>query len=199
MSYAKIVNNARFKKLDKESDFIHTPSWKLEDGNIKFVGEQGHQESVFTTEDYGSFRLFVTMRITQTVTINSTHLAVMLWGKRKEAGDFGSKGFVSIIPPRTWMWDYRRDEWFYAQKRIENGFLQEDWNEVEILADLKTGTIRTAVNGKETVGFTYEHDLNELVKGPIAFQQHWDGIPEYKDIYIEVEPEHSDRLLSVEE
>ncbi|MBR2223621.1 MAG: DUF1080 domain-containing protein [Christensenellaceae bacterium] len=199
MSYKEFTDRPGMRALNEAKDFDYTDSWVIEDGNIRWVGYQGGQESAFTKEDFGSFRLFVTMRITETVTPNSTHLAVMIWGKRPAEGTYGSKGFVSIIPPNTWMWDYRRDCWIYAQKRYEHNLAQEEWHEVEILTDIKRGHIRTAVDGLETIDYFYQHDLRDLVAGPIAFQQHWDGIPEYKDIYIEVDPKDADKLLTVKE
>ena len=178
------------------NSFVCSPDWAVRDGCIRFTGAPG-QQSIFTKKDYSSFRVFVTMRILSPVTPNSSHLAVMMWGKRPAPGDYRSSGFISVIPPNAWMWDYKHNEWIYPQKRTDHGFRQDEWNEVEVLADIKTGHIRVAVNGLETTEYFYEHDLSELAAGSVAFQQHHDGIPEYKDIYIISDPEDADRLLTV--
>lgn len=65
-----------------------------------------------------------------------------------------------------------------------------------MLAHLKTGTIRVAVNGIEVTRYTDE-DPARLRKGPIGLQIHTGASEvEYKALFLEIDP-HEDRLVTL--
>jgi hypothetical protein len=66
---------------------------------------------------------------------------------------------------------------------------------MEILANLKTGTLRVAVDGREIARYK-DKDPRRLTAGPLAMQRHGGGGSEYKDIFVERDPTE-DRLLTV--
>lgn len=175
--------------------WIQTGNWAIREDAIIWNGKPG-QESVWSERDYGSFRLFLTMRLTEIVTPDSSHEAVLIWGKRPPAGVFGSAGFLSVIPPDGWLWSYK------TNSLIETDFQGKDspdptqWHRVEIVANIKTGHILMAVNGVKMLEHTYKGNLSDLVPGPIGLQQHHDGVPAFKEIYMEENPAQ-DVLVSI--
>ena len=92
------------------------------------------------------------------------------------------------------MWDYFVNDDNIGETRIVKGErIDETWHLTEILANFETGTMRAAVNGQEVT--TYQSpDPARRARGPIGMQRHGKGVSEYREIWIEVDPE-DDRLL----
>jgi hypothetical protein len=126
--------------------------------------------SAFTKADYGDFRLVVSSRMAP---VNNDHLGVLFWGPRPAEG--------SVDLPHETVAAGSRDF--------------ESWNVTEILASVKTGTLRLAVDGREIVRYT-DKDPARLSKGPIGMRKHGGGGSEYRDIFLEVDPTE-DRLYTV--
>jgi hypothetical protein len=183
-------------KKETIKNWIHNKNWHIEDGAISWKSGAG-KDAVWSAGDYGSFRLFIDMRIIEIISLTSSHLAVLLWGPRKETGDFSSRGFISVIPPIGWMWDYKTDASLTPRFQNPENNRFAEWNEVEILACLETGTIQMGVNGVYVMRWE-SGGRKDLEPGPIGLQMHWDGKPQYKNIWIETNPEDRENLVSVE-
>ncbi len=118
------------------------------------------------------------------------------WGDRES--DWGYGQCILVIPPTGHFWDYhtgKSGDPPYA-KLAQPSFDPHVWNEMEILAHLKTGTVRVAVNGVELTRYADENP-SRLKKGPIGLQIHSGASEvEYKDIEIEIDPKDN-RLVTV--
>jgi hypothetical protein len=169
----------------------HDPqNWTIVEGAMRGFGPGAR--SAFTKTDYGSFRLIVSSRMAP---VNKDHLGILFWGPRPEAGSIAFTKNIQVQPPHGAMWDY------FENKALEREVLTpgsrdfEAWNVCEILANLETGTLRVAVDGREIVRYT-DKDPKRLSKGPIGMQKHGQGGSEYKDIWVETDP-REDRLYTI--
>ena len=164
--------------------------WSVKDGAIRGVTEHGGQ-LILTSGDYSDFRLILQSRLVS----EKNHLGVCFWGERKT--DWGYGECILVIPPTGGMWDYHPGKKGPLREKLPHPDVDPHvWHESEILAHLKTGTIRMAVNGVEVTRYTDE-DATRLRKGPIGLQIHAGASEvEYKDIRIEIDPKE-DRLLTV--
>jgi len=95
------------------------------------------------------------------------------------------------------MWDYHPGKKSPPREKLPHpDFDPHLWHETEILAHLKTGTVRMAVNGVEVTRYTDE-DPARLRKGPIGLQIHAGASEvEYKDLVVEIDPKE-DRLMTL--
>lgn len=165
-------------------------NWTIVDGAMRGFGQGAR--SAFTTADYGSFRLIVTSRMAP---VNKDHLGVLFWGPRPEPGSIAYTKNIHVQPPHAAMWDY------FENHALEPQLLQpvsrdyEAWNTLEILANIDTGSLRVAVDGREIMHYT-DKDPTRLTRGPIGMQKHGSGGSEYKDIFIEANPV-DDKLYTV--
>lgn len=164
--------------------------WSVRDGTIHGITERGGQ-LILTSGSYSDFRLIVQSRLVS----EKNHLGICFWGERK--ADWGYGECILVIPPTGGMWDYHPGKKGPPREKMPHpDFDPHVWHESEILAHLKTGTIRMAVNGVEVTRYTDE-DATRLRKGPIGLQIHAGASEvEYKDIRIEIDPK-DDRLLTV--
>ena len=196
-SLATFPHKAKLKSLFNGKDlegWDGNANWTVVDGAIRGNGGSGlGQSSIWTTKDFGSFRLIVTSRMLE---VNNDHLGVLFWGARPEKGNYKSKGFLQVQPPNGSMWDYIINKDPKPDRLIPNPRLPyTEWSTIEILANLSTGEVRTASNGIELVNYKAS-DPSVWKKGPIGMQQHGKGIIEYKDIFIEENPKQN-RLITV--
>jgi hypothetical protein len=164
--------------------------WSVKDGAIHGISEKGNQ-LILSDGGYADFRLVFKSRLLS----ESNHLGVCFWGER--AADWSYGQCILVIPPTGHFWDYHRGKGAPPYDKLaETGFDPHAWHETEILANLKTGTVRVAVNGVELTRYTDE-DPTRLKTGPVGLQIHSGASEvEYKDIEIETDPK-DDRLITV--
>jgi hypothetical protein len=164
--------------------------WSVVEGAIHGVAEKGGQ-LIYTEGDYTDFRLILKSRLVS----EKNHLGVCFWGDRKP--DWGYGECILVIPPTGGMWDYHPGKKGPPRERLPRpDFDPHQWHETEILAHLRDGTIRMAVNGIEVNRYRDE-DPTRLRKGPIGLQIHAGAsVVEYKDLEIEVDPK-DDRLITL--
>jgi hypothetical protein len=164
--------------------------WSVKDDAIHGITEHGGQ-LILSNGDYSDFRLILKSRLVS----EKNHLGVCFWGERKT--DWGYGNCILVIPPTGGMWDYHPGKKGPPREKLPHpDFDPGAWHESEILAHLKTGTIRMAVNGVEVTRYTDE-DATRLRRGPIGLQIHAGASEvEYKDIRLELDPKE-DRLITV--
>ncbi|HZP61471.1 MAG TPA: DUF1080 domain-containing protein [Opitutaceae bacterium] len=170
-------------------------NWTIEDGAMRGTGKYGQ---IFTKQDYGSFRLIVTARVvTPEVNTGSGHLGILFWGDRPAPGTYSTAHALQVQPPHGAMWDYRINKDVKPIRVIpRQNLLYHDWHTSEILANLRTGEVRMAVDGVEIIRYR-DADASVRKKGPVGMQIHSaKSIVEYKDIRIEPDP-GEDRLITV--
>jgi hypothetical protein len=168
-------------------------SFVVKDGVIASTGKGAH---AWTKEDYGDFRIFMTVR-----QIKGNHKpCTTLWGTRPAGGTAarGLKG-IQFQPPLGGSWDYRsntdpkgKPQWMYPNPRPTFDVLK--WHRCEILAHVSKGEFRAAcceIEGKDNCKAVevlhYVDPTNK--KGPFALMMHNAGLfDEFKDIMVEVDP-----------
>lgn len=169
-----------------------TTNWTIVDGAMRGFGKGAR--AAFTKADYGSFRLIVTSRMAP---VNQDHLGVLFWGPRPEPDSLAFTRSLQVQPPHGAMWDYFENVALQREVLTPGSRDYESWNTMEMLANLKDGSVRVAVDGREIVGYT-DKDPARLTKGPIGMQKHGSGGSEYKDIFVEPDPTE-DRLYTVKQ
>jgi len=165
--------------------------WSVKDGAIRGVTDETRGELLLSDGNFGDFRLILKSRLVS----ESNHLGVCFWGERRT--DFRYGDCVLVIPPHGGMWDYRPGKGSPPRENIPHTKADpHQWHETEVLGNIKTGTLRMAVNGIEIVRYKDE-DPSRLKRGPIGLQIHSGAsIVEYKDLEVEIDPKE-DRLLTV--
>ncbi len=165
--------------------------WSVKDGAIHGVTNETRGELLLTDGDYADFRLILKSRLVS----DSNHLGMCFWGERRDDWRYGD--CILVIPPHGGMWDYHPGKGSPPRENIPHTKADpHQWHETEVLARLKAGTVRMAVNGIEIVRYKDE-DPSRLKRGPIGLQIHSGAsIVEYKDIEVEVDP-REDRLITV--
>lgn len=165
--------------------------WSVVDGAIHGVTDKTPGELILTDGDYADFRLILKSRLVS----ESNHLGMCFWGERRADWRYGE--CILVIPPNHGMWDYHPGKGSPPRETLEHPtFDPHLWHETEVLAHIKNGTVRVAVNGVEVTRYKDE-DPSRLKKGPIGLQIHSGAsIVEYKDIEIEVDPTE-DRLITL--
>jgi hypothetical protein len=128
----------------------HDPqNWTIVDGAMRGFGSGAR--AAFTKADYGSFRLVVTSRMAP---VNKDHLGILFWGPRPAEGSLAYSKNLQVQPPHGAMWDYFENKALEREVVTPGSRDFESWNVTEILANLKTGSVRVAVDGKEIVRYT---------------------------------------------
>jgi hypothetical protein len=165
--------------------------WSVVDGAIHGVTDKTPGELILTDGDYADFRLMLKSRLVSA----DNHLGVCFWGDRRPDWRYGD--CILVIPPNNGMWDYHQGKGSPPRENLPHEqFDPHVWHQTEILAHLKDGTIRVAVNGVEVTRYKDE-DPSRLKKGPIGLQIHSGAsVVEYKDIEIETDPAE-DRLITL--
>jgi hypothetical protein len=165
--------------------------WSVVDGAIHGVTDKTPGELIFTDGDYTDFRLLLKSRLVS----EANHLGVCFWGDRRPDWRYGD--CILVIPPNNGMWDYHQGKGSPPRENLPHEtFDPHVWHQTEILAHIKDGIIRVAVNGVEVTRYKDE-DPSRLKKGPIGLQIHSGAsVVEYKDIEIETDPTE-DRLMTL--
>ena len=175
-------------------------SFVVKNGTIASTGKGAH---AWTKDDYGDFRMFLTVRQVG----NGHKPCTTLWGTRPAGGKAarGLKG-IQFQPPLGGSWDYRsntdpkgKPQWVYPNPRPVLDV--KKWHRCEIMARVSKGEFRAAcceIEGKDSCKAVevlhYTDPTNK--KGPFALMMHNDGLfDEYKDIYVDANPE-GDELVS---
>jgi hypothetical protein len=192
-----LLEDAYPDDLEKGSDV----GWEVKDGVIASTG--AGRGTLYTTGDYGHFRLTFLMRH---VSGKPDHQACVLIFCTRPNGEkpLDALGGIQFQVPNGGHWDYRPRHNNGGGKEFTNmlkpKFDVHDWSRIEIVADAATGVAKMAVaqplgtNAVEVLDFS---DPTAGKVGPIALQMHNGGLfDEYKDIKIEVNPS-GDELLSV--
>src|SRR5260221_7100729 len=100
----------------------------------------------------------------------ANHLGVCFWGYRRPDWRYGD--CILVIPPNNGMWDYHAGKGSPPRENLPHEtFDPHAWHQTEILAHIKDGTIRVAVNGVEVTRYKDE-DPSRLRKGPLGLQIH---------------------------
>lgn len=177
-------------------------TWSIRDGSMR--GFAGSSRLAYTKADYGNFRLIFTARMAP---VNGDHLGVLFWGDRpkdRSRPRIDNAGWLQFMPPFGGMWDYHPPKHHdLPHQTIAKGPRDsERWHTTELLCDLDKGTVRAAVDGVEIVRYQHK-DAGEradperrIVAGPIGMFRHGAGASEYRDIYLETDPQ-GDRLITV--
>ena len=196
------------KTLDGWTEIENKPTspsaagWVVKDSAMASTG--AGRGVIYTTSDYGRFRLMFTMRH---VSGTPDHQACVLIFCTRPADDdkpLDALGGIQFQVPNGGHWDYR------PGKNADGGaeftrvqmtrFDPHAWSRVEIVAEAATGRARMAVaqppESKAIEVLDFE-DATAGKAGPIAWQIHNAGLfDEYKDVTIEVDPKE-DRLITV--
>jgi hypothetical protein len=178
--------------------WVYNPSvWSIHGDAIRGTGQAGQ---MFTRADYGSFRLMVTSRVVlPEFNTASAHLGILFWGDRPAPGTWGPAGALQIQPPHGAMWNYQTNQAVTPIRvipRQEIPFQYHDWHTAEIVANLKTATVRMAIDRVEIVRYT-DPKPAAWRAGPIGLQLHLGtAVMEYKDIQVEADPKE-DRLITL--
>jgi hypothetical protein len=180
------------------TNWVYNSNASLKDSSIQMTGCWC---MAWSKQDYDNFRLFVTCRVVNTdYTSNpgQQHMGIGIWGARRT--DFVPAACLEITPQNCWLWDYINNNGPNTTQTClqTNGGGTAGWNTwktTEILANLKNGTVKTAVDGVPMTNFKVAK-LSLWQKGPIGLQDHGNNPVEYKNIKIEVNPADTN-LVSV--
>lgn len=174
--------------------------WEVKDGAIASTG--AGRGTLYTTGDYGHFRLTFLMRH---VSGSPDHQAcVLIFCTRPKDGEkpLDALGGIQFQVPNGGHWDYRpgHNNGGSSFKNVTKpGYNNHEWSQIEIVADAETGVAKMAVAQPPGTNAVEVLDFSEQAAGkvgPIALQMHNGGLfDEYKDVKIEVNPK-SDELLS---
>jgi Domain of Unknown Function (DUF1080) len=176
-------------------------TWSIVEGAMRGIG--GSSRAVYTKADYGNVRLIVSSRMNP---VNGDHLGILFWGDRPmdpNKPKIDNAGWVQWMPPFGGMWSYHppMHHGLRAMKIATSPAKNTEWHTTELLLNLDKGSLRAAVNGLETSRYTHEwptermDPTKRIIKGPLAFMRHGGGGSEYKDVWVEVDPE--DKLVTV--
>jgi hypothetical protein len=197
---------ARLNRLLLEDAFpqelAQSPStgWIVKDGALASTG--AGRGVIYTESDYTHYRLVFQVR-----QLSGNHVpGILIFCERPLAGELGrdALGAVQFQVPNGGHWDYRPGfnkggDHFTRPTRV--GFNLNEWAQVEILVNAKTGAARMAVAqpaGTRAIENLVFADPAAGKAGPIALQMHNARLfDEFKDLRIELDPTE-DRLLTVE-
>jgi hypothetical protein len=164
--------------------------WSVMDGAI--IGRAQNGGSLLaTTKLYDSFRISGKANVLE----SDNHLGICFWGGQS---GYGYGGCIVFVPPSGSIWDYGGGGGIRTLPYVWMGMKVDKhaWNQFEILADAKTGTVRMGVNGHE---FPVYRKAGRGKMAVIGLQIHAGfSVVGYKDLAIEVNPKES-RLLSVKD
>lgn len=197
---------ARLNRLLLEDAFpdhlVKSPStgWTVKDGVMASTG--AGRGVIYTREDYTHYRVVFQVRQS-----SGNHVpGVLIFCERPPAGELGrdALGSIQFQVPNGGHWDYRpgiNKAGTHFMRPVRVRFDLQEWAQVEILVNAKTGTARMAV--AQPVGTCAIENLQfddpaAAKTGPFALQMHNAGLfDEFKDLRIEIDPAE-DRLITVE-
>lgn len=180
----------------------YNPSgWKVDNGCITGNGASSGQFCA-SKENFSEFRLFVSG-----IQVTGQHAGIGVAGVTPApvgTWDNLQLKFHDLMTPSRYFWDYYINSGDDAgtTKSIDMdkppysvGWQGSFW-QVEMLVNLKQGTIHAAMNGVDFV--THKFGPHNGTTGPVGLQSHGGNVEvRYKDIWIEVNPKQPDVLLSV--
>jgi hypothetical protein len=176
-------------------------SFVVKDGAIASTGKGAH---AWTKDDYGDFRIFLTVR----QMMGGHKPCTTLFCTRPTNGK-AARGLsgIQFQPPLGGSWDYRSGKnsgpdsvhWTYPNPRPTLDLSK--WNRCEVLARASTGELRAAccqIEGQTTCKaqeVVHYKDPTAGKKGPFALMMHNAGLfDEYKDLWIETDPVGDDLI-----
>jgi hypothetical protein len=178
-------------------------AWVVKEGAMASTG--AGRGVIFTQEDYGHYRLIFQVRQNPASTGNHVP-GILVFCQRPPAGEKGldALGAVQFQVPNGGHWDYRpgiNKAGAHFTRPIRIRFNMNEWAQVELLVNAKTGKARMAVaqpvGARGTVNLLFDDPAAARV-GPIAWQMHNANLlDEFKDVRIEIDPKE-DRLLLAE-
>jgi hypothetical protein len=177
-------------------------SFVVKAGAIASTGKGAH---AWTKDDFGDFRIFLTVR-----QIMGSHKPCTTLFCTRPANGTATRGLsgIQFQPPLGGSWDYRPGKnsgpdmvhWMYPNPRPM--FDVSKWNRCEVLARASTGEFRAAcceIEGKTSCKaqeVVHYKDPTAGKKGPFTLMMHNGGLfDEYKDLWVETDPV-GDELLS---
>lgn len=195
-----LIEDAFDRELAKAPD----TAWVVKDGVLASTG--AGRGVIYTAKDYESYRLIFQVRQNSGPKFDH-YPGVLLFCQRPAAGEAGldALGGLQFGVPSGGHWDYRpginnAGSHFHRPLRIR--YNVEEWSQVEILVDGKTGKARMAVAqpvGTRPVEILSFDDAAAARSGPIALQMHNARLfDEYKNIAIEVDPKEPDQLITLD-
>lgn len=203
---------ARLNRLLLEDAFpaeiVPSPAsgWVVKEGAMASTGAS--RGSIYTAADYTHYRLVFQVR-----QLRGNHVpGVLIFCTRPATrGDLAEAqagidalGAIQFQVPNGGHWDYRpginkAGASFTRPVRIR--YNVNEWAQVELLVNAKTGTARMAVAqpvGTRAIENLVFHELAAGKPGPIALQMHNAGLfDEFRELKIEIDPKE-DRLLTVD-
>lgn len=193
----KVFNGVNFDGWEADPS-----TWSIVDNAMRGVG--GTSRLAYTKADYGSFRLIFTARMNP---VNGDHLGVLFWGDRPTdpaKPKIDNAGWIQFMPPFAGMWDYHPPQHHNLphEKVAEGSKDSTQWCTTELLCNLEKGTMRAAVDGVELARYVHPYPSERtdperrIVPGPIGLFRHGGGASEYKDVYVEANPD-SEVLITV--
>ena len=174
--------------------------WIVKDGVMASTG--AGRGVLYTTRDYGRFRLMFTMRH---VSGDPDHPACVLFFCKRPAHDevpLDALAGIQFQVPNGGHWDYRpghnNDGGVEFTTISKPEIDPHQWSRVEIVADDITGLVRMAVAqplGSKAVEVLRFNDPTAGKPGPIALQMHNAGLfDEFKDVTIVENPQTLDLI-----
>ena len=191
-----LLEDAFDRELRKSPD----TSWIVRDGVLASTG--AGRGVIYTAKDYESYRMIFHVR----QTAGNHFPGVLLFCQRPPAGELGldALGGIQFAVPSAGHWDYRpgiNRSGDHFRRALRLKFNLQEWAQVEILVDGKTGKARMAIaqpvgtRAIELLGF---HDPAAARNGPIALQMHNAQLfDEFKDIRIETDPADPTKLITL--
>ncbi len=175
--------------------------WIVKEGAIASTG--AGRGVLYTTEDFGGFRLIFTMRHVSGDPDHQACVLIFCTRPQPEQIPLDALGGIQFQVPKGGHWDYRPGhnnaggtEFTLVNKP---DYDPHQWSRVEILADASTGAARMAVAqplGAKALEILDFKDPSAGRVGPIALQMHNAGLfDEYKDIVIDTSP--TDELITL--
>ncbi len=170
---------------------IPASGWIAKNGAIASTG--AGRGVLYTTRDFGTFRLTFTMRH---VSGKPDHQAcVLIFCTRPSADELplDALGGIQFQVPKGGHWDYRQGQNnagdYEFTNTVKPDFDPHEWSRVEVVADPATGRARMAVAqpvGSKAIEVLDFKSPDAGKRGPIALQMHNAGLfDEYQDIQIE--------------
>jgi 3-keto-disaccharide hydrolase len=185
-------------------DIAHSTSvaWVVKNDALASTGEG--RGLIYTKDDYSHFRLTFLTR--HTIGQPDHPASVLIFCSRPADGDrpLDNLGGIQFQMPNGGHWDYRpgHNEAGKGEFKtiIKPDFNPNEWCQVEIVANSRTGLARMAVAqppGSRAVEVTDFTDPSAGKPGPIALQMHNGGLlDEYKDLKIELNPKSDDLVTT---
>jgi hypothetical protein len=185
---------------DRELAKSPDAAWVVKDGVMASTG--AGRGVIYTDKDYAHYRIVFQVRQS-----SGNHVpGVLIFCQRPPAGEPGldALGGIQFQVPNGGHWDYRpgmNNGGTSFTRPIQIRFKSDEWAQVEIVVNAKTGIARMAVAqpvGTRAIENLSFNDPAAGRPGPFALQMHNARLfDEYKELRIEVDPK-DDNLITAE-